>query len=452
MIARYSRPEMDAIWSDAGRYGRWLEVELAVSDVLAERGEIPAESARILREKAAFDPTRVAAIEAEVRHDVIAFLTNVAEHVGPEARWLHYGMTSSDVLDTALALQIRDAGAELRADLDALEAALRRLALEHRHTPMVGRTHGVHAEPTTFGLKLLVFVEEFRRARARLDAALAEAAVGKISGAVGTFAHLDPGVEEAVCERLGLGFEPAATQVVQRDRHAAFVSALAVAASSVERLAVELRHLARTEVREVEEEFGRGQKGSSAMPHKRNPWRLETLTGLARVVRSHAGAALENVALWHERDISNSSVERLVLPDATTALDFMLRRAARLVETLVVHPERMRANLERSGGLVMSGALLLELARAGLSREEAYRLVQRHAMATWEEGGDFRARVEADDEIRAHLGAEGVARAFDREHALRNVDAVFERVLGEGGGTGAGSAPQSDGVRKGRAS
>jgi adenylosuccinate lyase len=429
MIDRYARPEMSAIWSEEGRYRRWLEVELAVCDELAERGAIPVEAARQIRERAGFDAARIAEIEAEVRHDVIAFLTNLAEHVGPEARFVHYGMTSSDVIDTALALQIRDAGLLLLAGTERLAAALLARAEQHRRTPMVGRTHGVHAEPTSFGLKLLVLQQAVLRGRARLERALEQAAVGKISGAVGTFAHLDPAVEEAVCRRLGIGFEPAATQVVQRDRHAEWVAAQAILASTCDQIAVELRHLARTEVREVEEEFGRGQKGSSAMPHKRNPWRLENVSGLARVVRGYAVAALENLALWHERDISNSAVERVVLPDAALALDFMLQRLAGLVETLVVYPERMRENLEQSRGLVFSGSLLLELARKGLSREDAYRLVQRHAMETWERGGDFRERVASDPAISELLSKEEIDRAFDLGHALRNVDAIFERTL-----------------------
>lgn len=430
MIERYSRPEMATLWTLEARYRRWLEVELAVCDVLAERGLIPRRAAETIRRRAGFDVARVAEIEREVRHDVIAFLTNVAEHVGPDSRYVHFGMTSSDVLDTALALQIRDAGRVLLEGVDAVRTALRRRALEHRHTPMVGRTHGVHGEPTTFGLKLLVFHEEMRRGRARLERALAEAAVGKISGAVGTFAHLEPAVEEAVCARLGLGFEPAATQVVQRDRHAALVGTLAGLATSLDKFSVEFRHLARTEVREVEEEFGRGQKGSSAMPHKRNPWRFENLSGLARVLRGHAVAALENTALWHERDMSNSSVERVVLPDTHIALDFMLHRFAGLVEGLVVFPERMRRNLESTGGLVFSGALLLELTRKGLSREDAYARVQGHAMRTWEGGGSFRERVLADPEITKVLSREEIERAFSLEQALRHVDAIFDRTLG----------------------
>jgi len=434
VIERYSRAPMQEIWSDEGRYRRWLDVELAVCEVHAERGLIPADALAEIRSRAAVDPARVAEIEARVRHDVIAFLTDVAEHVGPASRFVHYGMTSSDVLDTALALQIRDAGRLLLEGVDRVVRALRTRALEFAHTPCIGRTHGVHAEPTTFGLKLLVFHEEMRRQRARLERALAEAAVGKISGAVGSFAHLPPEVEEAVCARLGIGFEPAATQVVQRDRHAAFIVACAMIGSSLDKFAVELRHLARTEVREVQEEFGAGQKGSSAMPHKRNPWRLENVSGMARVLRGYATAALENQALWHERDISNSSVERVIFPDATTLLDFALQRFAGLVETLVVFPERMRENLELTRGLAFSGALLLALAGKGLSREDAYALVQRHAMDTWDRGGDFRERILGDARIASVLSKEEIERAFSLEQALRHVDAIFERCLGAAGG------------------
>ena len=432
MIERYSRPDMSAVWSEDGKYRRWLQVEIAVCEVQAERGLIPADAVAAIRERADFDVARITEIENEVRHDVIAFLTNVAEHVGPDSRWVHYGMTSSDVIDTAGALQIRDAGRLLLPQVDAVCAALERRAVEFKHVPCVGRTHGVHAEPMTFGLKFLVFLGEMRRNRRRLETALAEAAVGKISGAVGTFAHLDPAVEEAVCARLEIGFEPAASQVVQRDRHAALVSAMALCASTLEKIAVELRHLARTEVREVEEEFGKSQKGSSAMPHKRNPWRFETVTGLSRVLRGYATAALENDALWHERDISNSSVERVVLPDGFLALDFMLARMAGLVDSLRVFPERLRENLELTRGLVFSGTLLLALAEKGITREEAYRLVQGHAMDTWEQGGDFRERVLADTQITDLLSKEEIERAFSLEHALRNVDAIFDRVLKEG--------------------
>jgi adenylosuccinate lyase len=438
MIERYSRPEMAALWSDDARYRRWLDVEIAVCEVLAERGVIPADAVATIREKAGFDAARIAEIEREVRHDVIAFLTNVAEHVGPDSRWVHYGMTSSDVLDTALALQLRDAGALILEGIDRLCAALEARALEHKDTPCVGRTHGVHGEPTTFGLKLLVFALETRRNRQRVKQALEDAAVGKISGAVGTFAHLEPAVEEAVCRRLGIGFEPVATQVVQRDRHAALVLSLAQVASSLDKFAVEFRHLARTEVREVEEEFGRGQKGSSAMPHKRNPWRFENISGLARVVRGYAVAALENEALWHERDMSNSSVERVILPDAFLAVDFMLQRSAGLVEGLVVFPERMRHNLELTGGLVFSGTLLLELAGKGLSREAAYALVQGHAMAIWKEASAgqvppdaFEKRVLADPEINKVLSREEIERVFRLDETLRHVDAIFARALSE---------------------
>jgi len=431
MIERYTRPEMAAIWSEAGKYERWLAVELAVCEVHAERGVIPAEALREIREKAAVDPARVAEIEAEVRHDVIAFLTDVAEHVGPASRYVHYGMTSSDVLDTALALQLRDSGALVLAGIDRLIAALTRRALEFKHTPCVGRTHGVHAEPTTFGLKLLVYRNEMVRNRERFVRALNDAAVGKISGAVGTFAHLAPDVEEAVCARLRIGFEPAATQVVQRDRHAALMSVMALVASSIDKFAVEFRHLARTEVREVEEEFGAGQKGSSAMPHKRNPWRLENVSGLARVMRGYAVAALENEALWHERDISNSSVERMIFPDGMATLDFMLQRFSGLVETLAVDSDRMQANLDLTRGLVFSGTLLLELARKGLTREEAYALVQRHAMETWQHGGEFLARVLADPRITEVLSKEEIDRAFSLDEALRHVDAIFARSLSD---------------------
>jgi len=433
MIERYTRPEMGAVWTEQARYRAWLRVEIAVCEVLAERGVIPDEAVATIRARAGFDVARIEEIEREVRHDVIAFLTNVAEQVGPDARWVHYGMTSSDVIDTALALQIREAGALLLAGCDRALAALRGRALEHRDTPIVGRTHGVHAEPTTFGLKLVVLHEALRRGRERLARAIEEAAVGKISGAVGTFAHLDPAVEEAVCARLGIGFEPASTQVVQRDRHAAFVQALALVAATIDQAAVEFRHLARTEVREVEEEFGKGQKGSSAMPHKRNPWRFENLSGLARVVRGYAASALENLALWHERDISNSSVERVVLPDASIAVDFMLQRFAGLVETLRVYPERMRENLESSRGLVFSGTLLLALAEKGLAREDAYRLVQGHAMDTWEKGGQFKDRILADAGIARVLTKEEIEHAFDLDAALRNVDAIFARTLGKDG-------------------
>jgi len=429
VIERYTRPEMKEIWTDEGKYRRWLQVEIAVCEVQCERGLIPRPALEAIVSKASFDVARIDEIERKVRHDVIAFLTAVGEQIGPESRWVHFGMTSSDVIDTGMALQIRDAGKLLLADVDRICAVLRARAIEFRATPCVGRTHGVHAEPTTFGLKLLVFYAEMCRNRERLKLALDEAAVGKISGAVGTFAHLPPDLEEQVCARLGIGFEPAATQVVQRDRHAALICVLALIAASLEKFSVEFRHLARTEVREVEEEFGVGQKGSSAMPHKRNPWRFENVTGLARVMRGYAVAALENEALWHERDISNSSVERVIFPDATATLDFMLNRLAGLIETLVVNTEQMRTNLDLTRGLAFSGTVLLELTEKGLSREDAYALVQRHAMDTWDKGGDYRDRLLADPAITETLSKEEIDRAFSLEQSLRHVDAIFERTL-----------------------
>jgi len=429
VIERYTRPEIKEIWIDEGKYRRWLQVEIAVCEVQCERGLIPLDAFEAIESRASFDIARIDEIEREVRHDVIAFLTAVGESIGPESRWVHFGMTSSDVTDTGMALQIRDAGAVLLAGADRLCEVLRTRALEFRHTPCVGRTHGVHAEPMTFGLKLLVFYAEMCRNRERLKIAVAEAAVGKISGAVGTFAHLPPDLEEEVCARLGIGFEPAATQIVQRDRHAALICVLALIAASLEKFAVEFRHLARTEVREVEEEFAAGQKGSSAMPHKRNPWRFENVTGLARVMRGYAVAALENGALWHERDISNSSVERIIFPDATSTLDFMLHRLAGLVETLVVNEEQMRSNLDLTRGLVFSGTLLLELTQKGLSREAAYALVQRHAMDTWDKGGDYRDRILGDSAITETLSKEEIDRAFSLEQSLRHIDAIFERTL-----------------------
>jgi adenylosuccinate lyase len=429
MIERYTRPEMKVIWSEEGRYRRWLDVEVAVCEAQCERGKIPADALEEIRNNASFDVARIEEIEREVRHDVIAFLTAVGEKIGPASRWVHFGMTSSDVIDTGMALQIRDAGKLLLSGVDRICDVLRARAIEFQNTPCVGRTHGVHAEPMTFGLKLLVFYAEMCRNRERLVVALNDAAVGKISGAVGTFAHLPPELEEDVCARLGIGFEPAATQIVQRDRHAALICVLALIGSSLEKFAVEFRHLARTEVREVEEEFGAGQKGSSAMPHKRNPWRFENVTGLARVIRGYATAALENGVLWHERDISNSSVERMIFPDATATLEFMLHRLAGLVESLVVNEERMRANLDLTRGLAFSGTLLLELTEKGLSREDAYALVQRHAMETWEKGGEYRDRVLSDAVISKTLTKEEIDRAFSLDQSLRHVDAIFKRTL-----------------------
>jgi adenylosuccinate lyase len=429
MIPRYTRPEMGAIWSDQRRYDAWLEVELATTDALADAGVVPCDDARVLRERAAFDIARIEEIEQTTQHDVIAFTTAVAEQVGPSARWLHFGLTSSDVLDTALALQMREACDLILSDLDALVDAVRSRAMEHRRTPMIGRTHGVHAEPMTLGVKLALWHAELGRDRARVARAREAVAVGKISGAVGMFAHLDPSVEAAVCQRLGLQPAPVSSQVVQRDRHAELLSALAITAASLEKFALEIRGLQKTEIGEVEEPFGRGQKGSSAMPHKRNPIGCEQITGLARLVRANAMAAFENVALWHERDISHSSVERVILPDSFIALDHMLRRFTRIVAGMAVHSDRMRENLERSRGVVFSGSVLLELARRGVSREQAYEWVQRNAMRSFDERASFRDLLAADPDVTAVLPREAIDRAFDLEVQLRHVDAIFDRVF-----------------------
>ena len=419
---------MARIWSDEGKLERWLEVELAASDAWAEIGVVPAEAAQEIQAAKVPTPARVAEIEQKTHHDVAAFVDAVADTLGPAGRWFHYGLTSSDVVDTGLALQIGAAGELIVAGIDrAFEAVVKR-ADEHRLTLTIGRTHGVHAEPTTFGLKLAVWAFELERDRERLAAALAGVRVGKLSGAVGNYAAVDPEVERLACERLGLEPEPAATQVVQRDRHAALLSALALTAASLERFALEIRHLARTEVAEVQEPFGQGQKGSSAMPHKRNPVVAERICGLARVVRAAALVGLENVALWHERDISHSSAERVIVPDAFLALDYMLDRFCWLVEGLVVRPEQMRRNLELSRGLFFSQRLLLALVDAGLSRDDAYRLVQSHAMRAWEEELDFTGLVRADAEIGRRLDPAALDAIFDLGHYTRHVDTVFERL------------------------
>jgi adenylosuccinate lyase len=423
---------MAAIWSPESKYRIWFEIEAHAADKMAELGVIPADAARIVWQKgrtARFDADRIDAIEREVKHDVIAFLTHLAEIVGPEARFVHQGMTSSDVLDTCLAVQMARAADLLIAGTDKVLAALKRRALEHKMTLCVGRSHGVHAEPTTFGLKLAGYYAEFERARTRLIAARAEIGTCAISGAVGTFATVDPRVEAHVAAKMGLAVEPVSTQIIPRDRHAAYFAALAVVASSVERLAVEIRHLQRTEVLEAEEYFAQGQKGSSAMPHKRNPVLTENLTGLARLVRSAVIPALENVALWHERDISHSAVERGIGPDATVHLDFALHRLANVVEQLVVYPEKMRANLEKLGGLVFSQAVLLALTQAGAAREEAYGLVQRNAMQVWREGGSFLARLKADGDVVAHLSAPALESLFDYGLYTLHVETVFSRVF-----------------------
>jgi adenylosuccinate lyase len=431
MIGRYTNPEMGAIWSDQRRYETWLEVELAAADAMAEAGIIPADAAREMRAKASFDSARIDEIEQITQHDVIAFTTAVAERVGPAARWLHFGLTSSDVLDTAQALQMRDACGLIVKNIAMLMEAVRERALEHRLTPMIGRTHGVHAEPMTFGLKLALWYAELRRDLDRVLRARDVVSVGKISGAVGTFAHLDPAIEQRVCEKLGLEPAPVSSQIIQRDRHAELMSALAITAASLEKFALEVRGLQKTEIGEVEEPFGKGQKGSSAMPHKRNPIGAEQIVGLARLVRANAGAAYENIALWHERDISHSSVERVILPDSFIALDHMLRRFTRIVKGLVVYPDRMIENLRRSRGVVFSGTVLLELARRGISREQAYEWVQRNAMRAFHDRRDFKELLLADPEVTAVLSAGEIEQAFDLSHQLRNVDKVFERVFQE---------------------
>jgi adenylosuccinate lyase len=433
MIPRYSRPEMTRIWSPENRYRIWFEIEAHACDAQAALGVIPESAARAVWERGGFEPERIDEIERETRHDVIAFLTNLAEHVGPEARFVHQGMTSSDVVDTSFAVQLTQAADILLADLDGLLAALKRRAFEHKLTPTVGRSHGIHAEPTTFGLKLAGHYAEFVRNRARLLAARGEVATCAISGAVGTFANVDPRVEEYVAEKLGLTPEPISTQVIPRDRHAQFFMTLALIGAAVERLATEIRHLQRTEVREAEEYFAPGQKGSSAMPHKRNPILAENLTGLARLVRSAVVPALENVALWHERDISHSSVERVIAPDTTITLDFAVVRLTGLVDRLVVYAERMRQNLDALGGLVDSQRVLLALTQAGMSREGAYRAVQRNAMAAWEVKSRFSDLLKADPEITRHLDPQTIDGLFDPAYHFKHVDAMFTRVFGQQG-------------------
>jgi adenylosuccinate lyase len=433
MIPRYSRPEMAAIWAPQTRFHIWFEIEAHAADAMAELGAIPKQAAATIWAKgkdAVFDVERIDAIEREVKHDVIAFLTHLAEIVGAEARFVHSGMTSSDVLDTCLNVQLVRAADILIRDVDAVLAALERRAFEHKLTPTVGRSHGIHAEPTTFGLKLAQAYAEFSRAKARLQAARAEVATCAISGAVGTFAQVDPRVEEHVAEAMGLAVEPISTQVIPRDRHAMYFATLAVVASSMERLAIEIRHLQRTEVLEAEEYFSAGQKGSSAMPHKRNPVLSENITGLARLVRGYAAPAMENVALWHERDISHSSVERMIAPDATVTLDFALMRLAGLIDKLVVYPENMQKNLDRLGGLVHSQRILIALTQKGCSREDAYRLVQRNAMRVWRGEGDFLAFLEGDADVKKYLVDTEIEACFDLGYHLKHVDTIFRRVFG----------------------
>ena len=430
MIPRYTRPDMARIWSDENRFRTWLAVEVAATETLAEAGMVPRDAARAIHERADFNINRIAEIEAEVRHDVIAFTTAVAEIVGPHARWFHYGLTSNDVVDTSQALLIQQASVIIAADLEKLSAVLERRAWEFKDTPMIGRTHGIHAEPITFGFKLANWYSETQRNIARFRIVTEDMRVGKFSGAVGTFAHLSPELEEKICERLGLKAAAISSQVIQRDRHAAYLATLAVIACTLDKIATELRHLQRTEVREVEEFFSEKQKGSSAMPHKRNPVTLEQISGLARVVRSNAQAAFENVALWHERDISHSSVERIIVPDSTTLVDYMLHKTTNVLETMFVYPERMKSNLESTRGLVFSGQLLLDLVEHGMSREEAYRAVQSHAMRAWKDGLNFRELVLKDKSITSRVPRQQIEHAFDLKRQLRNVDKIFARVFG----------------------
>jgi len=436
LIDRYTRAAMGRIWTEENKYRCWLQVESAASTVLAEDGVIPASAAEAIA-RAGFSVDRIREIEAEVRHDVIAFTTAVAESMkdqgldGQSSRWLHYGLTSNDIVDTAQALQVKEASAHIRSGLIGLLAVLKRRALEFKYTPIIGRTHGIHAEPTTFGLKLLNWYAEMDRNLARFDAAADDMRVGKLSGAVGTFGHLKPEHEERICAALGLKPAPVATQVIQRDRHAAYISTLALIGSTLDKIAVEVRHLQRTEVREAQEYFSEKQKGSSAMPHKKNPITSEQISGLARVLRGNAQAAFENIPLWHERDISHSSVERVIFPDSTILVDYLLAKTTDLIDRLLVYPERMKKNLESTGGLIFSGQLLLDLAEAGMLREDAYRLVQSHAMRSWKEDLNFRDEVSHDPAITGLLSEEKLARTFDYTRQLGNVDAIFKRVLGE---------------------
>jgi len=432
MIPRYTRAEMARLWSDEHRFAKWLEVELAATDTLAAAGIVPAAAAEVLRARARIDVGRIHEEEARVKHDVIAFTVVVGESVGDveAARWLHYGLTSNDVVDTAQSLVLRDASAQIEAGLTAFGGVLRDRAFEFKDTPQIGRTHGIHAEPITFGLKLAIWYSENQRNLERFRAAARQLAVGKISGAVGTCAHLGPEIEQKICARLGLEAAPITSQVLQRDRHAQYLAALAITAASLETVALEIRHLQRTEVREAEEPFAAGQRGSSAMPHKRNPVSSEQVCGLARLVRTNALAAVENMALWHERDISHSSVERVILPDSTTLVDYLLHRMTAIVRDMRVFPERMRRNLELTHGLVFSGQLLQDLVEAGAPREDAYKWVQENAMAAWEQETSFRERVAADSRITRHLTGQALERAFDVQRQLRYVDAIFTRVFG----------------------
>ena len=431
MIPRYTRPEMGKIWTEQRKFETWLEIELLACEALSQLGEIPAEVVREIREKASFNVDRVNEIEKVTKHDVIAFLTNVGESIGPLSRYLHYGLTSSDILDTSLALLLKEASELILQDLQRLLGVLKEKAFQYKETLMIGRSHGIHAEPITFGLKMALWYDEMKRNLVRMERAKEAASVGKISGAVGTFAHIPPFVEEYVCKRLGLKPAPISTQIVQRDHHAEFFTTLAIIASSIEKFSVELRHLQRTEVLEAEEFFSKGQKGSSAMPHKRNPISAENLSGLARLVRSYSIASLENIPLWHERDISHSSVERVIAPDATILIDYMLNRLTSIIENLIVYPENMKTNLERLGGLIHSEAILLLLTKKGLSREEAYAVVQRNAMKIWEKGGDFKTLLSQDDAIQRLLTQKELDDTLDVRHHLKHVEDIFRRVFGD---------------------
>jgi adenylosuccinate lyase len=431
LIHRYTRPEIGRIWSEENRFRTWLQVELAATETLAEAGWVPKKAAKTIRDRANFKLERIHEIEAEVRHDVIAFNTAVAEFVGPESRWFHYGLTSNDVVDTAQALLVKQASELIDAGIVRLAQALEKRAWEFKDTPQIGRTHGVHAEPITFGLKLANWYSEAQRNLTRFRHAAEDMRVGKLSGAVGTLAHLTPELEEKICARLGLNTAAISSQIIQRDRHAAYLATLAVIASSLDKIATEIRHLQRTEVREAEEFFSEKQKGSSAMPHKRNPITCEQISGLARVIRANAQAGFENVALWHERDISHSSVERVIFPDSTILMDYLLAKTTQLIETMFVYPDRMLQNLESTGGLIYSGQLLLDLVESGISREDAYRTVQTHAMHSWKKGLNFREQILSDKAITSRVPKAQLDRAFDLTRQLKNVDKVFARVFGK---------------------
>jgi adenylosuccinate lyase len=431
MILRYTRPEMGKVWTEERKFEIWLKIELLVCEALSQLGEIPAEAVKGIKERATFDVHRVNELEKVTKHDVIAFLTNVGEYIGPLSRYLHYGLTSSDILDTSLALLLKEASELVLQDLQRLLGVLKEKAFQYKETLMIGRSHGIHAEPITFGLKMALWYDETRRNLIRMERAKEAISIGKISGAVGTFAHIPPFVEEFVCRQLGLKPAPISTQIVQRDHHAEFFTILAIIASSIEKFSVELRHLQRTEVLEAEEFFSKGQKGSSAMPHKRNPISAENLSGLARLVRSYSIASLENIPLWHERDISHSSVERVIAPDATILIDYMLNRLTSIIENLIVYPENMKLNLKKTGGLIHSETVLLLLTKKGLSREEAYALVQRNAMKNWEEGGDFKTLLLQDEVVHSLLTRNELEAAFDVQGHLKHIDEIFQRVFGD---------------------